>query len=208
MASNLFALPSYKNVGLLFERIASAKAPEAFTQIFLSKTLGITGSSDRPLINLLKKLGFLDSTGKPTSKYARLKNPKTAGRAIAEGIREAYAPLFAANEKANELQKEDLKGVISQVAGTDETGTKQILYTLLALIKQGDFSVERVNGDGETVRKEEAPIGPLPDPGLKEGVKIGGFRGDFNFNVQVHLPSNGSEETYINIFNAVRKAFS
>jgi hypothetical protein len=34
----------------------------------------------------------------------------------------------------------------------------------------------------------------------------GKFRSEFHYNIQVHLPSNGTEETYLNIFNALRKA--
>jgi hypothetical protein len=35
-----------------------------------------------------------------------------------------------------------------------------------------------------------------------------GLRTDFHFNIQVHLPANGTEDTYLNIFNALRRTFS
>ena len=34
-----------------------------------------------------------------------------------------------------------------------------------------------------------------------------GLRPEFHYNIHVHLPSNGTEETYLNIFNAIRKSF-
>ncbi len=34
-----------------------------------------------------------------------------------------------------------------------------------------------------------------------------GLRPEFHYNLQIHLPSNGNEETYMNIFNAIRKVF-
>ncbi len=70
MAIELPYLPTYKNVPLLFENIAKAKVPDAFTNSFLSGTLGLKSTNDRALITLLKKLGFLDNSGKPTPAYA------------------------------------------------------------------------------------------------------------------------------------------
>src|ERR1700693_3133949 len=100
MAHELPYLSSYKNVGLLFDKIKSPKVPEFFTHKYLYDILGLKSVGDRPLINLLKQLGFLDNGGKPTSRYAALKNDKISGIEIARGIKDAYEPLFDANEKA------------------------------------------------------------------------------------------------------------
>jgi hypothetical protein len=113
----------------LFEKILTAKAPEAFTTSFLTDTIGLKSTADRGLINMLKKLGFLDTGGRPTETYGLLKNKDVAGAAIADGIRKVYAPLFEANEKANELQPEPLKGLISQVTGSEKGVVAQILLT-------------------------------------------------------------------------------
>ncbi len=74
MPKDLPYLASYKNLPKLFQAIAAAKVPDAFTHGFLYETLGLKGTGDRPLIPYLKKLGFLDPAGKPTSSYALLKN--------------------------------------------------------------------------------------------------------------------------------------
>jgi hypothetical protein len=34
-----------------------------------------------------------------------------------------------------------------------------------------------------------------------------GFTPQFHYNIQVQLPANGTEETYLNIFSALRKVF-
>src|SRR5437867_13437797 len=104
MATELPYLNSYKNVGKLFDKIAAAAKPEAFTHRFLSDTLGLKSvTSDRPLIPLLRALGFIDSASKPTADYNLLKNPAKRGAAIAASLRKTYKPLFDANEKAHEL---------------------------------------------------------------------------------------------------------
>jgi hypothetical protein len=205
MARDLPYLPSYKNLGKLFQAIATAKAPDAFTHNFLYETLGLKGTGDRPLIPYLKKLGFLDNAGKPTSGYSLLKNPTTAGGAIAQAMRKAYEPLFSANEKAYDLPLDQLKGLVAQVAGTDADMTGAIAYTFNALAKLANF------GETNAQLDPSEDIGDEPKPKGSDDARVadkskGRFRPEFNYNIQVHLPSNGSEETYLNIFNAIRKA--
>lgn len=208
MATSLPYLPSYKNVEKLFSGIATAKVPESFTQAFLAQTLGLKASSDRPLIPLMRTLGFIDASGKPTADYRLLKNPSSAKTAIATAIRRAYAPLFAANETANGLSSEQLRGLISQVAGTDEEMTKRIAYTFSSLAKLGDFKTQN-----RTVALEEAAVdsedeAEIIDPKTKSPKLTGSnLRTEFHYNLQIHLPANGSEETYLNIFNSLRKVF-
>jgi hypothetical protein len=203
LAKDLFYLASYKNVDKLFEKIESAKAPEVFTNAFLTDTIGLKSTTDRPLINMLKKLGFLDGTGRPTESYGLLKNKNVKKAAIADGLRKIFAPLFEANEKANELKPEELKGLIAQVTGSEQNIVKQIAYTFNAIAKEADFTkpltADPTKKGGDKGDETKPPIPPIPPSGL---------RTDFHFNIQVHLPANGTEQTYLNIFNALRRTFS
>jgi hypothetical protein len=212
VAKDLFYLPSYKNVGTIFEKIQTAKTPEAFTMKYLADVIGLKSTADRSLINMLKKLGFLDASGRPTENYGLLKNKDVAGAAIADGVRKAYAPLFEANEKANELNTEQLKNLVSQVTGADVNGARQVAYTFNAIAKCANFSAAKPeqkdgataagqNGANGANGGEKPPVPPIPPQGT-------GLRSDFHFNIQVHLPANGTEETYLNIFNALRRTFS
>jgi hypothetical protein len=195
-------LGSYKNVGELFTRIASAKRPDTFSTRFLSETLGLKSTGDRPLISLLKTLGFIDAAGKPTADYDALKNPGRAPDAIGAALKRAYAPLFSANENAHTLSPDQLRGLISQVAGTDEGMTKRIAWTLGALLKFARF-------DGAPEPSKEPTDLQDVQPPLDAAAVSGSrnLRPEFHYNIQIHLPSNGTEDTYINIFNAVRKVF-
>ena len=200
MAQELPYLPTYKNVETLFSKIAAAKQPDAFTTRYLADTLGLKGTGDRALIALLKTLGFLDPGGRPTAAYANLKNPKTAKVAIADAVRKSYEPLFSANEKAHELSPNDLSGLISQVAGSDSAMTTKISGTFRALAKLADFSgamPEKPTKD-EDKEKDEEEVTKHRRSGISP---------EFHYNIQVHLPTNATEETYLNIFNALRKAF-
>jgi len=205
VAKDLFYVPSCKNLDKLFAKIEAAKAPDVFTTRFLADTIGLTSPADRSLINMLKKMGFLEATGRPTEMYGLLKNKGVAKQAIAEGLRKVYQPLFEANEKANELSPEDLRGLIAQITGGEKNIVNQIAYTFKAIAKNADFTATpkapdaNQNGDkGGADDKPKLPVLPIPS----------GLRSDFHFNIQVHLPANGTEETYLNIFNALRRTFS
>jgi hypothetical protein len=161
MPAELPYLASYKNVGAVFEKIRSAKVPEAFTTAYLADTLGFKSSTDRALITLLKTLGFLDTAGRPTKDYSLLKHDKLGKPAIAAAIRKAYEPLFTANENANELSNDELKGLIGQVAGSDEGMTSRILYTFKALCSAADWSTPQTSATekDEEVEKEKPENG-------------------------------------------------
>lgn len=53
---------AYGKVSDVFDGIKSASVPPKFTYDFLSTVLGLTSSSYRAMIPLLKKLDFLDLT--------------------------------------------------------------------------------------------------------------------------------------------------
>lgn len=202
MASSLLYVVSNKNLEALFAKIASAKIPDKFTHSFLQQTIGLKGTNDRAYIPLLRALGFLDASGTPTATYRLLKNSSTSKAAIATGVRLAYAPLFASEESANGLSPEKLKGLIAQVAGTDEGMTSRIASTFSALAKLGDFSASDESQDEESPDQEEQ------DSGQEKIKNLGkGLRTEFHYNIQIHLPANGTEDVYLNIFNALRKTF-
>ncbi len=209
MAQPLPYLASNKNVAKLFENILSAQKPSTFTHDYLQNTIGLKGTNDRALITLLRNLGFLDAANTPTSYYDLLKNKMAAKIAIAEGIRKAYAPLFKANENANELNADQLKGLISQVSGAEAERVERIANTFNALMKLGDFTTtpasqeeEPLNDDGE--EDDKADDAHLENDKQKPQK---GPRPEFHYNIQIHLPANGTEDTYLNIFNAIRRTF-
>ena len=203
MAVSLPYLSSNKNVPTLFDKIASAKIPDNFNNNFLQTTIGLKGSNDRPLIPLLRNLGFIDQSNTPTSTYRLLKGDKRK-IAWAEGVRKAYGPLFDADDTAHKLSADKLKSLVSQVAGTDDDATARIASTFSTVVKLGDFeNIASKSSDEETSQEEaDNPEREERQKGLPRGLRT-----EFHYNIQVQLPSNGTEETYLNIFNAIRKTF-
>jgi hypothetical protein len=202
MASSLAYVVSNKNLPTLFQKISAAKVPDKFTHTFLLQTIGLKGTNDRAYIPLLRTLGFLDNSGTPTASYRQLKNSATAKLSIAAGVRTAYAPLFAADESAHALALDKLKGLVAQVAGTDEGITSRIASTFTTLAKLGDFASSVPIEEPSESDANEEDISEDQDRRQRKGLKT-----EFHYNIQIHLPSNGTEEMYLNIFNALRKVF-
>ncbi|WP_234684688.1 DUF5343 domain-containing protein [Bradyrhizobium monzae] len=207
MPASLPYLASNKNVSTLFTKIASAKVPPKFTHDFLKTTIGLASTNDRQLIPLMRNLGFLDQSNTPTTHYTLLKGDKSKA-AIADGIKIAYAPLFNADEKANKLSGDKLKSLVAQVAGSDDDMTARISATFSSLVNQGDFeggsatkAIEKEKEQDDVPAEEESQ-----DNGSRRAAPKG-LRTEFQYVIQVQLPSNGTEETYLNIFNAIRKTF-
>lgn len=218
MPKSLPCLQSYKNIEKLFTSISAAKVPDSFGHKFLTDALGLKSTGDRPLIPFLRSLGFLDGSNKPTASYMQLKNPALKSRAIAASIKIGYAPLFDADERANERGNEDLKGLVAQVSGADTGTVSKIMGTLnglLKLVKPQDFlpveDADDEEQEGEEVDEQEED-GKEDSFRARRKIKDDKFQSNvdlpFHFNIQVHLPSNATEEVYLNIFNAIRKVFN
>lgn len=99
--------------------MTSATVPPKFTQDFLATTLDMPGGGARPVIKFLKRSGFLTSDGSPTDLYKQFRNSSLRGAAAAQGMRKAYADLYAANEYVHNASDKDLKGLIIQVTGLE-----------------------------------------------------------------------------------------
>lgn len=150
-------------------------------------------------------MGFIDQSGTPTQLYRLLKGHNRRG-ALADGMRRAYAPLFDSDQDAQKLPSDRLKSLIAQVAGVDADATSRISGTFSALAKLADFDAE-ASGNEIHNRTEIPIIDAEGEANFGEKSKPKGLRTEFHYNLQIHLPANGNEETYLNIFNAIRKTF-
>ncbi|WP_346296155.1 DUF5343 domain-containing protein [Rhodopseudomonas sp. P1] len=207
MPVSLPYLASNKNVDALFTRIASAAVPPKFNREFLETTVGLKSTNDRQMIPLMRNLGFLDQANTPTATYPLLKGADRK-RALADGIRKAYEPLFKADEGVWELQGDSLKRLIAQIAGTDDDATGRIAATFSSLTRAGDFKAKpTLQGETKIAKDETKGEAHHPKDDRASRNRVDGLRTEFQYVIQVQLPSNGTEETYLNIFNAIRKTF-
>ena len=105
-------LQSAKNLPAILNAIQDGGVPPRFTYEFL-KSLGFTSSNDRSVVGVLKALGFLDQSGAPGDRYRRYRNKKEAPYVLVEAVRDAYSDIFLANEHAETLVKDRVKGILA-----------------------------------------------------------------------------------------------
>jgi hypothetical protein len=195
-------LTSTKNLDGILEAIAKAGVPQKFTYDFLKK-LGFPSSADRPLIAVLKALGFLDVSGVPLDRYRRFRDPNLAGAATAEGMREAYADVFAVDQNPQDMTNEQLKGVFSRISGKSDSVAEKMAMTFKALAKHSNF-------DAPVVDREPVPDGSaasLPDGTEAPADAVGVLGMNLRHDIHIHLPVSTEIEVYDAIFRALRQSF-
>jgi len=205
------ALPeSYvNNVGNLvkfLEAIKTAGIPERITFEFL-KTLGFKSSNDRPIISVLKSVGFLDQNGTPTDAYRAFRDPHNGPRVLGRALRTAYSDLYLANTKAHDLPLEKLRGVIATKTSKGDGVVKLIAGTFKALAKAADFSgegLEPAKDNNKQLKEEDASH----KADAREGGAVHARLDDapmFHYNIQIHLPTTTDVTVYNAIFKSLRE---
>lgn len=101
MPADLPYMAAVGNVSAILDKIRATGTPPKFTIEFLKSTLGFTASQDRAFPRILKQLGFLNADGTPQARYNEFKSATTGGRALAQGLREGWAPIFLADQQAH-----------------------------------------------------------------------------------------------------------
>lgn len=189
---------AYGNIPKLFREIRKASVPPKFTQDFLTSVLGLKSSSYRAMIPFLKRLGFLDQGNTPTEAYKQYRgDDKVAKTVMARRIRDAYSDLYAANEYAHKLSKEDLQAKLLTLTGAaeEDRNIPAVAATFLELCKLANFE----SSAGPVKEKEAEPEDseePADDSG---GVtrKLG-----ISYTINLNLPAT----TEIEVFNAIFKS--
>ena len=183
---------AYGKIKTLFEKIKEAQVPPKVTNDLLYTKLGLKSTSYRAMIPLLKRLGFINDANVPTQAYREYHDEKKSKIIMAQQVRSTYDDLFAANEYANKLSKEDVISKLNTVLGTptDDTVTPRIAATFKALCDLSDFEGKVTPKLKEKVEKT---TGSLEYSFPKLGI---------SYTINLNLPAT----TDIEVFNAIFKA--
>jgi uncharacterized protein YqiB (DUF1249 family) len=184
---------AYGKIEEVFRKIKEAAVPPKVTNDFLYTKLGLKSTSYRAMIPLLKKIGFIDEANVPTVAYRVYRDEKKSKIIMAQQVRSAYKDLFAANEYAYKLKKEDIISKLNTVLGTpaDDKTTPKVAATFLALCNLADFeSKETIEMEEPLAKEEKETLGQfLPKLGI-------------SYTINLNLPAT----TDIEVFNAIFKA--
>lgn len=196
------------NIPKALEGIKKAATPPKVSQDFVKEKLKIPGGSGSQMTTFLKRIGFANSDGTPTERYKRFRGSDSEG-AIADAIREAYAPLFEQNEYLHEATDDAIKETIIHVTGhaADSLAASRIFSSLKQLMAHADFDSQgnEASSEIDTHKSEETshsqanlyhdyPQIPLAQPS----------QGKLNIGYTINL--NLPETSDIEVFNAIFKS--
>jgi len=203
MDTNVPYMLSVKNVPAILTKMQNAGVPDAFGHDFL-RDLGFTSSNDRGIIKILKYLGMLDASGKPTAAYREFTNHTKSKFVLADRLRAAYDDLYLTDKKAQDQTAEGLKGWFKSKTGSGDAVAKKIATTFKALAGFADFSRPMAPMEEEPEEKPETLPAPEDKDKLlrKQPTKL-----DIGlvYRLEIHLPETQNVETYRAIFRALRE---
>ncbi len=189
------------NIEKALNGIKSAATPDIVSQDFVKTILKIPGGSGTQITSFLKKIGFANSDGSPSTIYKKFRNPATAGSALAEALRFGYAPLYERNEYMHSLSDKELKGLIIEETGLDKDSSVigLVLSAIKALKKDADFSSITVEETPEVetsaVEIPQSANTSLPHEAGKVGMNL-------SYTINLNLPATSD----IAVFNAIFKS--
>jgi len=199
------AVPAY------FDAMLEAQPPERFSVKFI-ENLGFTSTNDRLFIGILKDLGFLNRDGGPQPRYFEFLDRSRSKRVLAQGIREAFADLFAINTRANELKVEDIKNKLRTLYAGKKTDLVigNIAKTFRALSDYADFVTPLEDGaasapeasPAEEVEKDrERPSAEIRLAVPPSRLEISGLQ----YHINIVLPDTRDQAVYDAIFKSLRE---
>jgi hypothetical protein len=193
--------PYILNTGSLkkfLDMIPKIGTPQKVTQPSLP-TLGFKSKADRPIVQILRFIGFLSEANEPTQTYRDFKVANKAGAIMGSALQKAYADLFEIYPDAYDKDDQTLKDFFIPTTDAGEQVVLQTVATFKALCSFADFKAvppkeeEAKEGEEKGVKMGEGkPVPPTP-----MGVAL-------NLNVQLTLPTTEDASVYEKIFKALK----
>jgi hypothetical protein len=202
MATKLPYVVQPGSISKIFEKVRQAQTPERFTVDFLQTKLGFRGGNYRQFIPLAKKIGFLGTDGKPTDSYKRFRNSAQAGAAMAAGMRLGYRELFERNEYVNNLNKDQLKGLVVEITGLDakDRVVGLVSQTFEALKKLANFEAPASVDADQSGKADE----PDKTGGGDDRPRTEEFGLNLAYTINLVLPKSDDPAVFNAIFKALR----
>ncbi|MAN79459.1 MAG: hypothetical protein CMF64_03590 [Magnetovibrio sp.] len=119
---------------------------------------------------------------------------------MAAGIRQGYPDLFSRHEYANQINKNELEGLVLEVTGLEKKSqvVGAIIGTFEALKAFADFEIT----DDQLGGAEQEP------ENIKEDVRSSDGRADFQFGLGYTVNINLPETTNVAVYDAIFKSIS
>jgi hypothetical protein len=163
--------------------------------------MGFKSSNDRPLIKVMKAIGFISVSGEPTDRWQRYRNKQIAGAVLAEGIRDHYGELCKIYPDAHIKDNEALRNFFSTHTKVSASTLNLMVLTFKTLCELADFSTILPVSPPQTEQSAMKVAYEL-EPTIIHKEKLGYT---ININIQLALPSDATKETFDAFFESMKK---
>lgn len=186
-----------KHITNLLDKIQTTGKPDKLTITHVQKNWLLKDAKYSAVLELLRKMGFIDQSGMTTALYSEYQNPAKAREALARGIRNAYPMLFKTYPEAHRLPTDQLDGFIKEHTGADQSVVRKIRTTFTTLCSKSDFGVYnrgiagmagQVGASTQGVPQEQVRVSP-----------------NLQLNIELHISADMTEEKIETIFKNMRK---
>lgn len=204
VSDNLPYMVAPGSIPRIMAKIQEARRPERFTQDFLETMLGFASSAARPIIPLLKRIGFLNPDGTPTRLYDQFRNPDTSGSAVAEGLKIGYKELYDRNEFAHALTREKLNSLVIEMTGAEKDNrvAQAITATFWTLKELADFDSKIPLRPSPSSAPEPRPEAAASQSRVADQARAVGF--NVAYTINLNLPETTNPEVFNAIFRALK----
>ncbi|SRR6266403_3498543 len=201
MAAEFVYITNPAKIPLFLDKIRTAGKPDKVT-LQTIRSLGFKSVNDRPLLPIIKAMGLVDGSGVPTARWSAFRSkPKEA---LAAGVKEHYAKLFALYPDAYQKDNEALNSFFSSHTSVSAATLKFIISTFKNLCSQADFTGQSASFE-VTSPALTAQIGAPAVVAHSQPIVSAGPGLTVNINVQLTLPENADAKTFEQFFKAMRQ---
>jgi hypothetical protein len=203
------------NLRKLLQKLPALGSPPAASQKWL-ESIGFSGGNNKSLLPVLRQVGVIDSSGKPTDYWTALRSGDKAR--FADAVRTAYSDLFATYVDADKQTPETLQTFFRTHTGLGEKAQSFCVRTFKVLVEFGDFNqpTEKKHEVEEAAEERAAELdldlGQLAGGGANGGTSGGSNGGRpaqaplaLTVNLQIELPPSADGEVYDKLFAAMGK---
>ena len=197
---NIRAIDKFFNV-----HIPNSGIPDKVTQKFLP-SIGLASSNDRPIVGILKTLGFVDASGAPTERWRQYRSGRERGSAMATAIKQAYSDLYRAYPDAHAEDDEAITDFMRAGTGVSAGTVGYMVRTFRKLCEYAEFGpvspeAVQVPPPEPPETKTQPPSDPsLARPGLSPAPTLA-------INIMLQIPPTDDPAVYERLFAAMKKHF-
>ncbi|MCI3273346.1 DUF5343 domain-containing protein [Streptomyces cylindrosporus] len=188
------------------EKLQGIGVPARIDQQYLG-SVGFASSNCRPFIPIMKKVGLLDGSGKPTELYTKGLRGGEGGRALlSAGIRAGYDNVFQTYSDANSRSDTELATFFKSHSDLDDKKVGLAVKTFKAVCKFGDFNSSAGNAGKEG---DEGEVDEQADLAKGRRQRQQGSNGPgsvvINVNIALSVDATSDAAVYDAFFAAMAK---